>query len=311
MALDPAAQGLLDQMAAAGAPPLNEMSPADARVAAGAFAELGGPGEAMADIVDRTIPGPGGEIPVRIYTPTGGTAPRPCLVYFHGGGWVIGDIPMTDSVCRVLANRSDAVVVSVDYRMAPEHKFPAPLDDCEAAVRWVAANGASIGVDGSRLAVGGDSAGGNLSAALAMRLLETSGPKLAFQLLVYPVTDHSYDTASYTANGANYLLTKDMMRWFWDHYLTSPADSANPHVSPLRAKSLAGLPPALVFTAEFDPLRDEGEAYAAALKAAGVPVTQRRFDGQIHGFFTMLAVFPAATEAAEQAGAALKTAFAK
>ena len=310
MPLDPNARGLLDQIAAAGAPPLNEMQPADARVAAGAFAELGGPGEAVAEIVDRTIPGPGGEIPVRIYTPAGGSAPRPCLLFFHGGGWVIGDISTTDSVCRVLANRSGAVVVSVDYRLSPEHKFPAPFDDCEAAVRWVAANGASIGVDGTRLAVGGDSAGGNLSAAIALKLRDTAGPTLAFQLLVYPVTDHSYDTESYRANGKDMLLTTDMMRWFWDHYLRSDADGADPYVSPLRAANLADLPPALVFTAEFDPLRDEGEAYARALEAAGVAVTHRRFDGQIHGFFQMLAVFPVATEAAEQAAAALKAAFA-
>ena len=310
MPLDPAAQGLLDQMAAAGAPPLNEMEPADARIAAMAFAELGGPGEAVADVVDRTVPGPNGDIGVRIYTPVGGSAPRPCLVYIHGGGWVIGDIPMTDSVCRVMANRSGAVVVSVDYRLSPEHKFPVPLDDCEAAVRWVAANGSAIGVDGTRIAVGGDSAGGNLSAAIALRLRDTAGPPLAFQLLVYPVTDNAYGTESYRANGKDLLLTTEMMRWFWDHYLRSEADGDDPYVSPLRAADLTGLPPALVFTAEFDPLRDEGEAYARALEAAGVSVTARRFDGQIHGFFTMLAVFPAATEAAEQAGAALKAAFA-
>ena len=310
MPLDPNARGLLDQMAAAGAPPLNEMEPADARVAALGFAELGGPGEAVANVIDRTIPGPNGEIPIRIYSPVDGSGPHPCLLYFHGGGWVLGDIPMTDSVCRVIANRSGAVVVSVDYRLSPEHKYPVPLDDCEAAVRWVVTNGASIGVDGTRIAVGGDSAGGNLSAAVALRLRDTAGPPLAFQLLVYPVTDNAYDTESYRANGKDLLLTTEMMRWFWDHYLGADADGTDPYVSPLRAPNLAGLPPALVFTAEFDPLRDEGEAYAAALAAAGVAVTHRRFDGQIHGFFTMLAVFPEATNAAEQAGAALKAAFA-
>lgn len=308
MPLDPAAKALLDQLEAAGGPALNEMAPADARVAAEGFAALGGPGEDVAAIADRTIPGPGGDIPVRIYTPSG-SGPMPCLVYFHGGGWVIGDISTTDSVCRVMANQTGAVVVSVDYRLAPEHKFPAPFDDCEAAVRWVAANAGAIGVDPSRIAVGGDSAGGNLSAAVALKLRDTSGPKLCFQLLVYPVTDHRLDTGSYKANGEGHLLTTDMMRWFWDHYVSSPADSDNPYVSPLRAKSLAGLPPALVITAEYDPLRDEGEAYAAALKAAGVPVTAKRYDGLIHGFFPMLAAFPTAAEAASLASNALKAAF--
>jgi len=310
MALDPAAAGLLEQMEAAGMPPLNELSPDDARTAAGAFAELGGPGEEVASVEDRTVPGPAGPVPVRVYTPAGGGAPRPCLVYIHGGGWVIGDLPMVDAICRVLANRGECVVVSVDYRMAPEHKFPAPLDDSYAVVTWVAEHGPEIGVDGTRLAVGGDSAGGNLSAAIALRARDEAGPALRLQLLVYPVTDHSYDTVSYKENGEGYLLTKDMMVWFWDHYLNSAADSDNPLVSPLRARDLSGLPPARVFTAEFDPLRDEGEAFAARLAAAGVPVTHTRYDGQIHGFWTMVAVMPAASKAADEAGQALRDAFA-
>lgn len=310
MPLDPAAKALLDQLEAAGGPALNEMEPADARVAAEGFAALGGPGEEVADITDRTIPGPGGDIPVRIYTPAG-SGSKPCLVYFHGGGWVIGDISTTDSVCRVMANQTGAVVVSVDYRLAPEHKFPAPLDDCEAAVRWVAANASAIGVDASRVAVGGDSAGGNLSAAVALKLRDTSGPKLCFQLLIYPVTDHRLDSGSYKANGEGHLLTTDMMRWFWDHYVSSPADSDNPYVSPLRAKDLSGLPPALVITAEYDPLRDEGEAYASAMQAAGVAVTTKRYDGLIHGFFPMLAAYPTAADAARLASDALIAAFAR
>jgi acetyl esterase len=310
MPLDPAAAGLLEQMAAAGLPALNELSPSEAREASAAFVELAGPGEEVASVENRTIPGPAGPIPVRIYTPAAGTAPRPALVYFHGGGWVIGDLETTDAICRAVANRAACVVVSVDYRLAPEHKFPVPFDDCYAALTWVADNAAEIGVDGRRLAVGGDSAGGNLSAAAALRARDEGGPALRLQLLVYPVTDHSYDTVSYKENGEGYLLTKDMMVWFWDHYLENPGDSDNPWASPLRARDLSGLPPARVFTAEFDPLRDEGEAFAARLAAAGVPVTHTRYDGQIHAFWTMLAVMPAASEAADEAAAALREAFA-
>jgi acetyl esterase len=309
MALDPAAAGLLEQMAAAGMPPLNELSPEEARAAAAAFAELGGPGDEVASAEDRTVPGPAGPIPVRIYTPTGGAAPRPALVYLHGGGWVLGDLAMVDAICRAVANRAECVVVSVDYRMAPEHKFPAPLDDCFAVVTWVAEHAAEIGADADRLAVGGDSAGGNLSAAVALRARDEGGPALRLQLLVYPVTDHSFDTVSYKENSEGYLLTKDMMVWFWDHYLANPSDGDNPLASPLRAKDLAGLPPAHVFTAEFDPLRDEGEAFAARLVGAGVAVSHTRYDGQIHGFWTMLAVMPAATTAADEASAALRKAF--
>ena len=311
MPLDPAAAGLLQQMEAAGMPPLNEMSPTEARQAAAAFAELGGEGEATSDITDTTIPGAGGEMPARIYTPAGADGgPLPCLLYVHGGGWVIGDIAGTDSICRAVANRARCKVVAFEYRLSPEHKYPAPLDDCYAALRWLAENAASIGVDPERLAVGGDSAGGNLSAAVALRARDEGGPPLRFQLLVYPVTDHRFDTESYRENGEGYLLTTDTMRWFWDHYVNGPSDSESPYVSPLRAKDLSGLPPAMVITAEYDPLRDEGEAFVAKLREAGVPVTLRRFDGQIHGFWQMMGVFPAAKEAAEVAAEELRRAFA-
>lgn len=311
MALDPTAAGLLAQMAEAGAPPLNTLSPVDARAAAGAFADLAGEGDPVASIADRTIPGPHGDIPVRVYTPNvSGAGPLPCLVYFHGGGWVLGDLEGVNGICKAVANRAGCVVVSVDYRLAPEHKFPVPVDECFAATQWVAANGASIGVDGTRIAVGGDSAGGNLAAAVALRARDEGGPGLRMQLLVYPVTDHDYGTPSYASNGSDYLLTKDMMQWFWDHYLRTPADGKNPLASPLRATNLAGLPAAHVITAEFDPLRDEGEAYAAALKQAGVPVTHTRYDGQIHAFWQMLAVFESANAAADESAGHLRKAFA-
>ena len=309
MPIDPIAAGLLQQMDEAGMPPLNEMSPVDARVAAEGFRDLAGEPEDVAAVADITIPVAGGDIPLRVYTPAG-SGPLPCLVYYHGGGWVLGDIQGLDSTCRARANAAGCVVVSVEYRLAPEHKFPVPFDDSLAALSWVHANAASIGVDPERLAVGGDSAGGNLAAAVALRARDAGGPALRLQLLVYPVTHHDYGTVSYTDNGDGYLLTRDMMKWFWDHYLGSADDGANPLASPLLAEDLAGLPRAVVYTAEFDPLRDEGEAYAARLAGAGVPVVQRRFDGQIHAFFQMLGVFPAAREAIDGAAAELRSAFA-
>ncbi len=310
MPIDPIAAGLLQQMAEAGMPPLNEMSPADARQAAEGFRALAGEPEPVADVTNRTIPGPGGDIPVRIYTPAGGGSSLPCLVYYHGGGWVLGDIEGVDTICRAVANRAGCKVVSVEYRLAPEHKFPAPFDDCYAALEWVAASGDGIGVDSSKLAVGGDSAGGNLAAAVAIKARDDGGPALRHQLLVYPVTNHGYGTESYSVNGDGYLLTLDMMTWFWDHYLNSADDGRNPLASPLAASDLSGLPSAFVITAEFDPLRDEGEAYAAKLAEAGVKVSHQRFDGQIHAFWQMPGVFPAALEAADQAATHLKAAFA-
>ncbi|MEZ5407032.1 MAG: alpha/beta hydrolase [Acidimicrobiales bacterium] len=310
MPIDPIAAGLLQQMAEAGMPPLNEMSPADARLAAEGFRALAGEPEPVADVTNRTIPGPGGDIPVRIYTPAGGGSSLACLVYYHGGGWVLGDIEGVDTICRAVANRAGCKVVSVEYRLAPEHKFPAPFDDCYATLEWVAANGDSIGVDTSKLAVGGDSAGGNLAAAVALKARDAGGPALCHQLLVYPVTNHDYGTVSYSDNGDGYLLTQDMMKWFWDHYLNDAEEGRNPLASPLAASDLSGLPSAFVITAEFDPLRDEGEAYAAKLAEAGVNVSHQRFDGQIHAFWQMPGVFPAALEAADKAAAELKAAFA-
>lgn len=307
MALDPQAKFLLEQMEAAGAPLMSSLSPEEARMTTD-FSQLAGTPEEVAKIDNRTIPGPAGEIPVRIYTPEG-EGPFPALVYYHGGGWVIGDLETVDVPCRMLANRANCVVVSVDYRLAPEHKFPAAADDSYAAAKWVVENAASIEVDADRVAIGGDSAGGNLAAVVALMARDKGEISLAYQMLIYPVTNHSYATESYTENADGYLLTKDSMVWFWDHYLRNEDDGKNPYASPLQAKDLSGLPPALVLTGEFDPLRDEGEAYAQRLKEAGVEVEAARYDGMIHGFFWMPGVLEQGRKSIEQAANALKQVF--
>ncbi len=282
MPLDPQAKQVLDLMAQMGFA-LTGDDPVAVRAGMAAFPRP--EGEPVGSVEDRAITGPDGEIPVRVYRPTGAANRLPCLVWFHGGGWVIGNLDSADFTARALTNASGCVVVSVDYRLAPEAKFPAAAVDCYAATKWVAENADALGIDGWRIAVGGDSAGGNLAAVVSQLAKVRGGPAIGFQLLVYPVTDHGYETASYRDNADGFLLTKDAMVWFWNHYLRSDADGAFPMASPLRSKDLSGLPPALVITAEFDPLRDEGEAYAAALKAAGVQATATRYNGQIHGFF--------------------------
>jgi acetyl esterase len=248
-------------------------------------------------------------MPTRIYMPYG-TGPFPVLVYLHGGGWVIGDLEAYDATCRALTNAAGCLVVAMEYRLAPEHKFPAAPEDCYAATCWVAANAAAIGGDPRRIAVGGDSAGGNLAAVVAQMARDRGGPALVYQLLVYPVTNYGYDTASYEENAEGYLLTRNAMVWFWNHYLRSAADGNNPLASPLRASDLRDLPPAMVLTAEFDPLRDEGEAYAMRLQEAGVPVTLKRYTGTIHGFFSLDAVLDQGKQAMADAAAALRTIFA-
>jgi acetyl esterase len=264
-------------------------------------------GEAVKHVEDRTIPGPAGEIPIRIYRPADGTLPA--LVYFHGGGWVIGNLDSHDLVCRMLANRSGAVVISVDYRLAPEHKYPAAADDSYAATKWVADNASELDIDPNAIAVGGDSAGGNLAAVVSLMAKEKGGPKLAMQMLVYPVTDYSFETASYTDNAEGYFLTRDAMVWFWDHYLNDRSEGSQPQASPLQATDLSGLPPAWVITAEYDPLRDEGEAYAEKLREAGVPVTVERYNGMIHGFFSMAWMLEVGERAVNEGSAALRQAF--
>jgi acetyl esterase len=247
-------------------------------------------------------------VPVRVYRPSPDPE-LPLLVVFHGGGWVLGSVEEFDGVARQLANASDAIVVSVDYRLAPEHPFPAPLDDCWNALEWTVAHAAELGGDRTRIAVGGDSAGGNLAAVCARRARDAGLP-LALQVLVYPVCDCEFDTASYVDNAEGYLLERAEMQWFFDCYTDGGKhDAADPSISPLRAADLAGVAPAVVLTAEFDPLRDEGEAYATRLRAAGVEVEVRRYDGMIHAFFGSSGAFDASRDAIAFVGTALRRAF--
>ena len=311
MPLDPQASAYLDQMAAV-MPPLDTLTPDVIRAAIQAqvaqAAEQGAP-EPVAQVNDRAIPGPAGEIPVRVYTPEG-DGPFPLLVYVHGGGWVICTLDTHDGLCRSLANQAGCVVVSVDYRLAPERPFPAAPEDCYAATRWVAAHATTLNGDAMRVAVGGDSAGGNLAAVVALLARERGGPPLVFQLLIYPATDLRMGSSSIEENAEGYGLTKRDMLWFRGHYLRSTADATDPLASPLLAPDLRGVPPALIITAEYDPLRDEGERYGARLREAGVPVTISRYDGMIHGFTGMGAVMDQGTRSVAECAHALRAAYA-
>lgn len=309
MPLDPQVQAFLEQMQAMNLPPLNAMTVEDARAAASAMSEMHGVPDPVASVDNLAVTGPAGEIPVRVYTPEQ-SGPFPILVYFHGGGWVIGDLETHDPLCRTLCNACGCIVASVDYRLAPEHKFPAAAEDAYAATHWIAEHAAEFGGDPQRLAVGGDSAGGNLAAVVALMARDRRGPEIVCQLLIYPVTDSACDTASYRDNSDGYFLTAEMMQWFWNQYLNGDTDRDNPYAAPLRARNLRGLPSALVITAEFDPLRDEGEAYAARLRDAGVAVQLKRYDGMIHGFFGMGAVIDQARTAVDDVAATLQSTFA-
>lgn len=305
MPLDPQAKQVMEQLAALGFPPPHTVSPEQARSNARARPRAAGP--EVAKVEQRTIPGPGADIAVRIYTPAG-PGPFPILAWFHGGGWVIGDLDSADPTARHLAVGASCVVVSVDYRLAPEIKFPGAADDCYAATQWAVQHAAQLNGDSGRIAVGGDSAGGNLAAAVALMARDRGGPSLAFQLLVYPVTHCNYTTNSYQSFAEGYMLTRASMQWYWDHYLNDAADAHNPYAAPLLASDLSGLPPALVLTAECDPLCDEGAAYAQRLKEAGVPTTYSCYDGMIHGFFGMPAVLDKGKLAVAEASAALQKA---
>jgi acetyl esterase len=263
----------------------------------------------LPSVFDRKVPASAGSIPVRIYTP-GTKSVYPVVVYFHGGGWCMGDLETHDVVCRKLALKSSSVVVAVDYRLAPEHPFPAAVDDAYAAVLWVSGNAGSFGGDPSRIAVAGDSAGANLSAVVALLARDRRGPLLVSQVLFYPSTDSSrFDTESQRDFAEGYFLTRKYIEAFRSLYAPDPADWKNPLVSPLLASSFVNLPPAVVVTAQFDPLRDEGEAYASRLAAAGVPVVRKRFDGILHGFLTLDRIFPQADAALSLAGTELQRLF--
>lgn len=289
MALDPESQRLLDLMAAANRPAWNTLSPQDARAQYLALRPAAqGPRPANVEVADRTIPGPAGQLPVRIYRPTSAPAGTklPALVYAHGGGFVFGNLESHDVLCAQLAIEAGIVVVHVDYRLAPETRFPGAFDDVVAGLKWVAANGASVGIDTSRLAIGGDSAGGNLAATVAIWARDNGGPKLRLQLLIYPVTDAVARSESYRRYEDGYGLNAVVMEWFFDHYTPDKAVRGDWRVSPLRAQSLAGLPPALVITAGYDPLRDEGRAYASRLHQEGTQVDLVEFGGMLHGFLS-------------------------
>jgi len=304
MAVDPQVRKLLDGLEAVGGPRYIEMSAEDGRQW---FNDLRRPYEVpIGHVADREIPGPEGEIPVRLYTPVEVTADAlPALVYFHGGGWVVGDLESHDPVCRALANASGCKVISVDYRLAPEHPWPAAPDDSFAAVQWVVANADSIGVDGQRIAVGGDSAGGNLAAAVTLRARAAQSPYISFQLLIYPALDASMSLPSIGENAEGYFLEKAGMDWFYGHYIPAGTDEKDPDISPMFCDDLAGLPSAYIVTAGYDPLRDEGRDYADRLKNAGVPVTYANYPGMVHGFFGFQATVDAAREAVQDAGQAI------
>jgi len=311
MAVDPQMQAVIERAAQSGLPPYFRLSAAEARRL---YKETRGalypsvPGvEAVRDLAAS---GPAGPIPLRLYrglaAPAG--AALPLLVYFHGGGWTVGDLDTHDIVCRTLANRARCAVIAVDYRMGPEHKFPAAVEDCVAATRWVAGQAAALGVDAARIAVGGDSAGGNLATVVAITLRDAGGPPLVFQALAYPATDQRMDTPSHTRFAQGYLLTRDNLRWYRGNYL-APEDYDDWRASPIRAADLARLPPAHIITAGYDPLRDEGRAYSDRLVAAGVPVLYECFEGMAHGFITMGGVLAAANHALYRLGQSLAQAF--
>jgi acetyl esterase len=310
-ALDPQARAVIDLVVQSGRPAYHTLSPKDARqlfrdtrpAATPTPPEIG----SVRDLVTNTA------IPLRVYRPAGvpETTPLPAHVYFHGGGWVIGDLETHDVLCRQLTAASGASVISVDYRLAPEHKFPAAAEDAWSATRWVVDRAGELGLDAGRLAVGGDSAGGNLAAVVALMARDAGGPALRLQVLIYPVTDVMRETRSYEDFADGYMLTRDSMRWFIAHYLRSRDDARDWRVSPLRAPSLAGLPPALIVTAGFDPLRDEGEFYAGRLRDAGVMVDYVCYGGMVHGFVGMGKLLDSAGRAIDHIGSSLRQAFAR
>ena len=307
MPLDPILQMMKDNAAAAGNPKLRDGTVEEARAAYEMMVAAGGELPELGATEDRTIPGPAGDLPVRIYAPKG-EGPFPILLFFHGGGFTIGSIASHDPVARQLCAQAEALVVSVDYRLAPEAKFPAAVEDCFAATQWVAANAAEVGGDASRIAVCGDSAGGNLAAVVSLLARDAGGPPICFQALVYPATDARGGHPSREENAEGPFLTKDTMEWFEEQYGT-PADRTDWHCSPLLAEDLSNLPPALIITAQYDPLRDEGEAYGEALRAAGNTVTVRRYETMGHVFVQLAGMIAQGREAITEVATALKLAY--
>jgi len=305
MPLDPQVKLLLNEDLAKILPTLVEFEPVQARKQMSSLTPPVDPLLAATSVEDKNIPGPGGKIPVRLYYPEG-NSPFPTLVYFHGGGWVVGSLDSHHAFCHALSKASGCLVVAVDYRLAPEHPYPAPIEDAFAATCWVRESAAAIRADADRMAVGGDSAGATLATVVALMARDRGGPSINLQVLIYPITDRNFETSSYLQNADGYMLTRDLMIWFWNHYLTDEDSAADPYVSPLRAEDLSRLPQALIITAEYDPLRDEGEAYARRLKAAGVPVTLSRYDGMIHGFIRMTARLDQARTALNEVADVLK-----
>jgi len=311
MPVDPQMQWVLEKAASSALPAYYTVSAIEARrLYKETRAVLSPPVPQVEVVRDLAASGPAGPIPLRLYRGLGtaADAPLPVLVYFHGGGWTIGDLDTHDIVCRTLANRARCAVIAVDYRMGPEHKFPAAVEDCLAATRWVAGQAANLGIDAARIAVGGDSAGGNLAAVAAITLRDAGGPPLVFQALVYPATDQRMDSESHSKFGEGYLLTRANMLWFRGNYLL-PGDYDDWRASPIRAADLARLPPAHIITAGYDPLLDEGRAYSDRLVAAGVPVLYECFEGMAHGFLTMGGVVAAANHALYRLGQSLALAF--
>jgi acetyl esterase len=307
MAVDPQVQALLDAMASQ--PPIRTLSVSDARAMFKAHPLPGVKASKVAAAADRTIPGPGGPLRLRVYTPNG-IRPFPLLVFFHGGGWVVCDLDTHDAFCRNLCAGAGCVVVSVDYRLAPEHRFPAATDDCLAATQWCTANAVDLGADPACVVVGGDSAGGTLAAVTALRVRDEGGPRLLGQLLIYPMADLGLpETPSFADCAEGFGLAAADLPWFLDRYLNDLSEAWHPHASPMHAASLRGLPPALVVTAEYDPLRDDGEQYAARLREAGVPTVVQRFDGMIHAFLLFSGLVNKADEALEETYTWLRGAF--
>jgi acetyl esterase len=309
MPLDPVLKGFLDQMAALPGPKMYELGPAEGRALfLGMMQAVGPQNVPIGKVESLSVPGPLGDIPVRVYTPVAaGAEPLPVLVYFHGGGFVIGNLDTHDGICREFANEGGMRVISVDYRLAPEHKFPAALDDAFAAVQWIETNASDLGVDANRIAVGGDSAGGALAAEVAQLARKKGSPKIAFQLLMFPVTQVGAETASLREFAVGYFLDTPTLDWFFGHYVPAGADRSDPRLSPLNAEDFKGLPPAYVMLGGFDPLHDEGLAYARKLRDAGVKVDIADYPDMVHCFIYMQALLPQGLTAVSAAARAVRS----